>query len=203
VLDVEVIADRSAAEASLDPIRRRLLSELMHPASAAALAPRVGLSRQTVNYHLRLLEVHGLIKLIEERRKGNCTERILQATASSYVISPDALGNVPPDSVRNPDPRSARWLLALAAQLVRDLVGLLGDSRRAGRRLATFALEGEIRFASAADRGAFTEDLAGAGADLIARYHDETAPGGRRHRLVLALHPTMKTQPREPREGDH
>jgi len=142
------------------------------------------------------------IKLVEERRKGNCTERILQATASSDVISPDALGNVAPDSARNPDPRSARWMLALATQLVRDLAGLLGDSGRAGRRLATFALEGEIRFASAADRGAFTEELAGV-ADLIARYHDETAPGGRRHRLVLALHPTMKTQPRAPREGDH
>jgi hypothetical protein len=27
--------------------------------------------------------------------------------------------------------------------------------------------------------------------DLAARYHDECAPGGREHRLVVALHPSI------------
>ncbi|HVA20659.1 MAG TPA: hypothetical protein VNN74_00970 [Candidatus Micrarchaeia archaeon] len=57
MLDVDVIPERTAAEASLDPIRRRLLSELVHPASAAARAPRVGLSRQKVNHDLRVPNV--------------------------------------------------------------------------------------------------------------------------------------------------
>jgi hypothetical protein len=34
---------------ALDPMRARLLSELKEPASAAALAERVGLARQKVN----------------------------------------------------------------------------------------------------------------------------------------------------------
>jgi len=92
--DVTVIDDPAAAEASLDPIRARLLAELAEPASASTLAPRVGLTRQKANYHLRALERHGLVDLVEERRKGNCTERVLQATAASYVISPSALSAV-------------------------------------------------------------------------------------------------------------
>src|ERR671923_2103862 len=121
MLDVAVIQDPAAAEVSLDPIRARLLAELAEPASATMLAARVGLPRQQVNYHVRALERHGLVELVEERRKGNCTERLLRATAASYVISPAALGAVQPDPARAPDRLSARWLLALAAQLVRDV----------------------------------------------------------------------------------
>src|SRR3982075_1905400 len=116
--DVTVIDDPAAAEASLDPIRARLLSALADPGSATTLAAKTGLTRQKVNYHLRALEHHGLIELVEERRKGNCTERVLQATAASYVISPSALAAVAPDPSREPDRRSARWLLAVAARTV-------------------------------------------------------------------------------------
>ncbi|HEV2812701.1 MAG TPA: helix-turn-helix domain-containing protein, partial [Solirubrobacteraceae bacterium] len=66
--DVTVIEDPAAAEASLDPIRARLLAELAEPGSASTLAGRVGLSRQKANYHLRALERHGLVELVEERR---------------------------------------------------------------------------------------------------------------------------------------
>src|SRR3954463_3379815 len=110
--DVTVIDDPAAAEASLDPIRARLLAELAEPGSASTLAARGGLTRQKANYHLRALERHGLVELVEERRKGNCTERVLRATAASYVISPTALAAVAPDPDREPDPRSARRPLA-------------------------------------------------------------------------------------------
>jgi DNA-binding transcriptional ArsR family regulator len=192
VLDVAVISDPAAAEVTLDPTRARLLAELCESASAAGLAARVGLPRQKVNYHLRLLERHGLVELVEERRKGNCTERVLRATAASYLISPGALGAAAPDPKRRPDRLSSQWLLALAGQLVRDLGQLLSGSERTGQRLATFALDGEIRFASAADRAAFAEELATAVAELVGRYHDESAPRGREHRIVLALHPATK-----------
>src|ERR687898_885797 len=147
--DVAVIDDPAAAEASLDPIRARLLAELAKPGWASTLAGRVGLTRQKANYHLRALERHGLVELVEERRKGNCTERVLRATAASYVISPAALAAVQPD----PD--------------------------RARQRVATFAIDGEVRFASAADRAAFAEELASAVATLVARYHDPRATHGR------------------------
>jgi DNA-binding transcriptional ArsR family regulator len=195
MLEIAVIEDPAAAEISLDPIRSRLLASLADPGSATMLASRVGLPRQKVNYHLRTLEQHGLVELVEERRKGNVTERVLRATAASYVISPIALAAVQPDPYRSPDRLSAFWLLAVAARLVRDVGQLIVGATKAGKRVATFAMDGEIRFASAGDRAAFAEDLAHAIAGLVAKYHDADAPAGRDHRLIVAIHPTVKTQP--------
>jgi DNA-binding transcriptional ArsR family regulator len=145
-----------------------------------------------VNYHLRTLERHGLVELVEERRKGNMTERLVQATAASYVISPTALAAVAPDPDRAPDRLSAFWLLALAARLVRDVGALLVGARKAGKRVATFAIDGEVRFASAADRSAFAEELSHAVAGLVAKYHDQSGDGGRPHRLIVAIHPSVR-----------
>ena len=186
--DVAVIEDPAAAEISLDPIRSRLLAELATPGSATTLAARIGLPRQKVNYHLRALEHHGLVHLVEERRKGNVTERLMQATAASYVISPSALPAVAPDPTRAPDRLSARWLLTLAARLVRDVGALITGGDKAGRRVATFALDGEIRFATPADRAAFAAELTTTVTDLLGRYHSDT---GRKHRLVVAVHPAL------------
>src|SRR5262245_46735786 len=169
MFEVAVIEDPAAAEVSLDPIRARLLAELVTPASATMLASRVGLARQKVNYHLGALERHGLVELVEERRKGNVTERVLRATAASYVISPVALAAVQPDPDRAPDRLSARWLLAVAARLVRDVGTLITGATRANKQVATYALDGEVRFASAADRAAFAEELTRAVSALVSR----------------------------------
>jgi DNA-binding transcriptional ArsR family regulator len=195
VIEVAVIEDPQTAEVTLDPLRARLLAALVAPGTAATLAAGLGLPRQRVNYHLRALERHGLVTLVEERRKGNATERVLQATAASYVISPEALAPLQPDPARAPDRLSARWLLALAARLVRDVGALITGAARARLRLATFGMAGEVRFASAADRAAFAEELAGAVASLVARYHDATASGGRTHRVVVAVHPSAAAPP--------
>jgi DNA-binding transcriptional ArsR family regulator len=192
MFEVAVIEDPAAAEVSLDPIRARLLAELAEPASATMLAARVGLPRQKVNYHLKTLERHGLVELVEERRKGNVNERMMRATASSYVISPSALAAVQPDPSRSPDQLSARWLLALAARLVRDVGELITGAAKARKRVATFALDGEVRFASAADRAAFAEELANAVSALVSKYHDTTAERGRDHRVIVAVHPSAR-----------
>jgi DNA-binding transcriptional ArsR family regulator len=199
MLDVAVIDDPGAAEVTLDPVRARLLAALAEPGSASSLAAETGLSRQRINYHLRALERHGLLELVEERRKGNCTERVLQATAASYVISPLALSAVAPDPARRPDQLSAGWMLALGARLVREVGQLANGARAAGKPLATYAIDSEIRFASATDRAAFAEELGAAVAGLVDKYHDESARGGRRHRLVVALHPSLKTHTKEER----
>jgi DNA-binding transcriptional ArsR family regulator len=189
--DIAVIEDPAAAEVSLDPIRSRLLAELARPGSATMLAGKVGLPRQKVNYHLRTLENHGLIHLVEERRKGNVTERMMQATAASYVISPAAMAAVAPDPSRAPDRLSARWLLALAGRLVRDVGALITGATKTNQRVATYALDGEIRFATPADRAAFAEELAVAVTGLLGKYHSDT---GRKHRLVVAVHPALDSK---------
>jgi DNA-binding transcriptional ArsR family regulator len=201
MLDIEVIEDPAAAEASLDPIRTRILMELAQPGSATQLAARVGLPRQKVNYHLKALERHGLVELVEERRKGNVTERILRASAASYLISPAALASVAPDPHRFTDRLSAFWLLALASRMVQETGRLIAGAAAARQPLATFAIDGEITFRTAADRAAFAEELGIAVTRLVDKYHDgglaaragASAGGGRKHRLVVALHPSLKT----------
>ena len=192
--DIAVIEDPAAAEVSLDPIRTQILRELVQPGSATQLAVRVGLPRQKVNYHLKALERHGLVELVEERRKGNVTERVVQATAASYLISPSALASVSPDPRRFADRFSAFWLLALAGRMVQEVGKLIAGAAAARQRLATFAIDGDITFRTAADRAAFAEELGVEVARLVDKYHDGGAsPQGRRHRLVVALHPALKT----------
>ncbi|MDQ0030938.1 ArsR/SmtB family transcription factor [Arthrobacter bambusae] len=199
MLDIEVIEDPAAAEASLDPIRTRILQELAEPGSATQLSAKVGLPRQKVNYHLKALERHGLVELVEERKKGNVTERVLRATAASYLISPVALASVAPDPRRFSDRFSAFWLLALAARTVQEMGKLIAGAAAAKKKLASFAIDGEISFRSASDRAAFAEELAVAVTRLVDKYHDGgtasagTAGGARKHRLVVVLHPALKT----------
>jgi DNA-binding transcriptional ArsR family regulator len=195
VLDIQVIEDPAAAAVALEPMRSRLLYELGEPASAAALATRVGLARQKVNYHLRALEAHGLVRLAGERKWGGLTERLLVATASSYVVSPSALGPVAADQRlrRHPhqqiDKWSAGYLIALGARVVREVGGLVRRAKEAGKRLATLSVDTEVRFRSATDRAAFSHELTAAITKLVSKYHDASAPGGRAHRLVVVAHP--------------
>lgn len=189
MLDLEVIDDPESAALALDPIKRRILSELSTPASAASLAGRVGLTRQKVNYHLRALEKHRLVEPVEERQWGGLTERLMVATAKSFVVSPAALGALGADPARSADRLSASYLIALAARIVREVGSLWRRARLSDKRLATLSIDTVISFASPADRTAFTEELASTVASLAARYHDTTVPGARPHRLVVASYP--------------
>ncbi|MGH8884563.1 MAG: ArsR/SmtB family transcription factor [Egibacteraceae bacterium] len=189
--DVEVIEDPAAAAVALDPMRARLLAELVEPGSAAALAARVGIARQKVNYHVRALEAHGLVELAEERKRGGITERVLRATAASYVVSPAALGETAADPDQTADRLSARYLVALAGRVVREVGSLAHRADAAGKRLPTMAIDTEIRFRSATERAAFADELTAAVLDLASRYHHDD---GRPHRLVVAAHP----KPEEP-----
>jgi DNA-binding transcriptional ArsR family regulator len=199
MIELRVIDDPASASVALDPVRSRLLSELRTPASAAALAGRVGLPRQKVNYHLRTLEKHGLVRMDSEKRWGGLTERRLVATASSYVVSPGALGPVGADPARQMDRLSASYVVALAARVVREVGQLLRKSEELNKRLATLSIDTEVRFRSAEDRAAFCSELTAAVAALVSRYHDESAPGGRAHRLVVVAHPLpQRSDPKEP-----
>jgi DNA-binding transcriptional ArsR family regulator len=189
MLDIQVIDDPATATVALEPMRSRLLSELAAPASAATLATRVGLARQKVTYHLNTLEAHGLVRLAEERKWGGLTERLLVATAASYIVSPSALGPVAVDPKRECDRLLASYLIALGARVVREVADLVRRATETGKRLATLSLDTEIHFRSATDRAAFTSELSEAIAKLVSKYHDQSAPGGRAHRLVVVAHP--------------
>lgn len=185
---LQIVQSPEKAAVLLQPGRLDLLGRLAEPDSAAGLARRLGIPRQKVNYHLRELEREGFLELVEEKRKGNCTERIVRATAREFLIAPHGGKAVTADRF------SASYLGSTAARVIRDLAALCLRARRAGKRIATLTLETEIRFSSAESRAAFAEELTASIARLAAKYHDERAEGGRRFRVIAASYPALKLE---------
>jgi DNA-binding transcriptional ArsR family regulator len=186
---LDVVRSAASAAALLDPTRQQLLAHLREPDSATGLARRLKLPRQRINYHLKVLEGAGLVELVEERRKGNCLERVVRAAARAFVISPEALGELGPSTELAADRLSSAYLIAAAGRAIRDVAVLEDKAKREGKRVATLTLETDVRFASPEARAKFAEELTDAVARIAARYHDDRAPGGRRFRLLTAVHP--------------
>lgn len=189
--DLQFISAPGRAAAVIKPIRRQILAELKTPDSAAGLSRRLNLPRQRLNYHLRELEKEGFLECVEERRKGNCTERMLKTTARAFVITPEALGVLGESADAGTDRFSADYLANVASRTLGDIADLSARATAEGRRIATLTLETEIRFSSTASRAAFAEDLSDAIARIAAKYHDDAAPAGRRFRLVTLVHPSV------------
>lgn len=194
MLDLEVIEDPAAATVALEPVRSRMLSELREPASAAVVAGRLGIARQKATYHLKALEAHRLVKESGQRKWGGLTERLYVASAASYVVAPSAMGEVATDPRKSRDRLSASFLVALAARVVQEVSDLMRRASAAGKGLATLSIDAEITFRSAGDRAAFTKELTEAVNALASKYHDESAPGGRAHRLIVVAHPLPTTK---------
>jgi DNA-binding transcriptional ArsR family regulator len=183
---VAVLDDVQHARTLLRGPRLRLLEALRErPDSASGLAARLGMPRQTINYHLRQLEQARLVELVEERGHGRCVERVVAPAAAAFTLSPATLGALAPRSRDVDDRTSAEYLAARAGEVVRDVGLLIG---RAGD-VPTLTLETQIRFAGAKERAAFARDLRKAIERLVARYHDDRAAGEPRFTLVVAAHP--------------
>ena len=189
--ELRLVEDPARLRAALTPLRRQLLTRLRQPASSTELAAALDLSRQKVNYHVRVLERAGLLELVEERRRRGCTERVLQATADAYIVDPGVMG--PPESrVHVRDRFAADHLVATAAQAVRDVSRMQQAASAAGTRLLTFTVEAEVRFAQPADVHRFadlvTEAITAAAAEVA------TPDGtGRSYRVVVGAHPAPAT----------
>ena len=196
---VHIIGDSDRAAAALHPLRLRILGELGDAESAAGLARRLGIPRQLVNYHLRQLERDGLVETVGERKKRNCTERLVKAVARSYLISPAAFGSLAahPDHVA--DRASSAYLVAVAARLISEVAEQRSAAERAGKRLATMTVETEVRFATPAAQSAFADELAQAMAAVVAKYHDDVTPGGRRYRFIMGGYPAVSARTAKPR----
>jgi DNA-binding transcriptional ArsR family regulator len=168
---------------ALDPLRRELLGRLAEPASATELAAALGLGRQKVAYHLKALEEAGLVELVEERQRRGCTERVLQATAATYVVDPAV---VSPHPVEEQDRHAAEHLVGVAADTVRQVSRMQAAAGARGERLLTFTIEAAVGFDRPADLEAFTDALAEAVEATAARFHTGS---GRRYRVVIGGHP--------------
>lgn len=187
-----LLDDLDTALLALAPIRRRILSALIEPASAAGLADQLGLPRQNIGYHLNALEAAGLVQLAGERRKRGFTERLFVA-ARNPVLDPALLQAPPhPDAVDAQDRHAADHLIAAASTLVRDVARMRQAADAEGSRLLTLTVEADVGFATPADFDAFTEDVSAAVAALARKY---AAPSGRRYRLTAVAHPAAPDRP--------
>ena len=101
------------------------------------------------------------------------------------------------DPNREADRLSASYLIALGARVVREMADLVRRAKEAGKRLATLSIDTEVRFRSPTDRAAFSDELAQAVTKLVSKYHDESAPGGRAHRLLVMAHPVPHKSDKE------
>jgi len=188
---VQVLQSLSAAATVLDATRLRILAGLREPASAAAVARALGLPRQRVGYHVRALQKQGLLEHVGERRTRGTVERLLQATARSYVVSPEALGQLGATRAEVQDRFSSAYQVAATARTLRDVAILQASAARAGKKLPTLTLETEVRFASPEEQSAFARELTDAVTQLAAHYHQAHASGGRTFRFVLTGHPAL------------
>lgn len=187
-LDLAVLEDPDRVRTALSPIRRQLLARLREPGSASQLAQELDLPRQRVNYHLRALESADLLELVEERKRRGCTERILRAKATAFVVDPTVM-STERSFARIQDQYAAEHLVEVAAATVSDVARMQAAAAEQGARLLTFTIETEVRFAEPGDVHRFTDALA----DAVRRVaEDFDTPSGRPYRLVLGGHPAPR-----------
>lgn len=169
---------------ALSPLRRRLLGLLRTPASATQLAGELDLPRQRVNYHLRALEAAGLVELVEERPRRGCVERILRTRPGTFVVDPTMM--IADEVEQAHDQYAAEHLVNVAAATVRDVARMQAGAAAEGKRLLTFTIEAGVRFAQPHEVHAFTDELAEAIRQVVARFD---SPDGRPYRMVVGGHP--------------
>ena len=169
--------------AALSPVRRDLLKRLRTPSSATQLAVEMELPRQRLSYHLKALEKAGLVELVEERQRRGCVERILRTRPGALVVDPTV---VPDELAGLQDQFAAEHLVGVAASTLRDVARMQTGAAQAEKRLLTFTLETELRFARPGDVHAFTEALTAAVEELVERYD---SADGRPYRVVALGHP--------------
>jgi DNA-binding transcriptional ArsR family regulator len=186
--DIRVLDDTAAVEVALDPIRSAILDALAEPGSAASVASALGLTRQKVNYHLTMLEAHGLVEPAETRSWGGITERLVRRCARRLVVAPDLLQSEAADPDVVADRFSAAYLVAINARTVSEL-GAIDRDASDGVRVPTLAVDTVIGFVSPEDRAAFAAELQTAITALVAKYHHDQ---GRPHRLTLSSYPRPK-----------
>jgi DNA-binding transcriptional ArsR family regulator len=194
--NLDLLRDPAQAAALLHhPLRLKILVALLEPDSATGVARRMNLPRQTVNYHVRELAKARLLARTSRRRRRRLFEQCYVATARGYILSPELLGNLAADPTQVADTLSAEYLLGLASKLQSELACSLDLAAAAGKRLATFSLNTELRFTSPEQRAAFAEELQRAVLGVVARHSSPfampagSAAEGRPFRLVLGCYP--------------
>ncbi len=183
---VRTIDDPDSLQALSHPLRVRILDALREPDSAAAVARRIGESRQKVNYHLKELDRAGLVRYVGERRNGSFIESLYQSSARTLVVSPRAAWGDPRRLAAVMDQSSLEDLVSLGERLGRDAAVLLDRAAFDGEQIASAAVEAKVVFDGEEARAAFLQEYLALIGPLLKKYG--TARGNR-YRLAMAVYP--------------
>ncbi len=205
--EIHCITDRAHAAGVLQPLRLEILRLAREPVSASELSSRLKLSRQRVNYHVRLLARSGFLRPAGRRRRRNMIERRYVASARAFVLSPELLGAVGADWRSVGDAASAGYLLGLNCQMGSDLVRLWRALGKTDNPAPTWSLKSQFRFESAEQRERFTRALQEAVVRVLTEHTSpnlkpDGAPApGRPYRLVLGCYPYLPQENPETSAG--
>jgi biotin operon repressor len=197
---VSLVADAPRAAALLKPLRIRILAEAREPASATTIAGALGMSRQSVNYHVRQLARAGFLRRAGRRRKRGLVEQKYVVSARAFLLAPEILGPIGPDAAHETDRLTAAYLLTLAARMQQEAGRASRQARAQGKRLPVLTIDSEICFESVEQRARFASALADAIAKVIAHHTapsdaPDRNPSHRRYRLALGCYPIPRNEP--------
>ncbi len=198
--EIHCITERARAAEVLQPLRLEILRLTREPASASEISQQLGLSRQRVNYHVRVLARSGFLRRSGRRRRRNMIEQRYVASAPAFLLSPELLGDVGADWRRVEDAASAGYLMALNCQMGSDLVRVWRESGRTAKPASALALKSQFRFETSEQRERFERALQDAVVRVVTDYTspnlkpDGSPAPGTPYRLVLGCYPYV---PRE------
>ncbi|HVF07252.1 MAG TPA: helix-turn-helix domain-containing protein, partial [Actinomycetota bacterium] len=81
------VDEAEAVRALLDPRRQRLLKRFVTPRSVKEVAEQEVTTPSRLYYHVRLLERHGILRAVEQRRAGSNTEHVYQLSARRFEVA--------------------------------------------------------------------------------------------------------------------
>jgi DNA-binding transcriptional ArsR family regulator len=79
------IEDVRVLEVLNNPIRLRILHQLMEPSTARDVAQRIDVPVTRLYYHLNLLEEVGVIEVVDTRKRGAMVQRVYRTVATDFA----------------------------------------------------------------------------------------------------------------------
>ncbi|MEZ4520688.1 MAG: helix-turn-helix domain-containing protein [Thermomicrobiales bacterium] len=185
--EVLYIDDVERAGALLKPLRVELLRRMTEPRTCPELGEELGETPQKIYYHVKVLEKAGLVEKVAERRMGGINEGQYQASARSYWMSPQLVGQVG-DAGTARDQLSLGYILGIAEQLQSDIGQL---SRRVGEDTPSLGLSAEIYLEDGQRRADFLNEVRDAVQGIAEKYGQVTGIecDPQSYRLMIACYP--------------
>lgn len=88
---IHVFDDLEALKVIADPLRNQILEALIpFPQTVTQVAKKLGVDTSRMYYHVRLLEKHGFIQLVDTMVHGNLIEKTYWVTAYRFEVAPEA-----------------------------------------------------------------------------------------------------------------